>query len=94
MPVCMFHVIMTNTKIIFAEDVDMGGDGSDSMAVYGTDPVLNIEVIRLSHSFTISVLVTCAKNLILKIYLFKFIFKVQYRTIVCLHSCESCLHRE
>lgn len=54
MPICMFHVIMTNTKIIFAEDVDMSGDGSDSMAVYGTDAVLNIEVIRLSHSFTIS----------------------------------------
>ncbi len=37
--------IPCNTKIIFAEDVDMGGDGSDSMAIYGTNTVLKL-VIR------------------------------------------------
>jgi len=63
MPPCMFHVIMTNTKIIFAGDVDMGGNGSDSMAVYGADAVLNIEVIWLSHSSAISGQVTCAKKI-------------------------------
>ncbi len=35
--------IPCNTKIIFAEDVDMGGDGSDSMAIYGTNTVLKLE---------------------------------------------------
>ncbi len=35
--------IPCNTKIIFAEDVDMGGDGNDSMAIYGTNAVLKIK---------------------------------------------------
>ncbi len=46
MPPCIFHVIQ---KIIFAEDVDMGGDGSDSMAIYGTNTVLKLE--SFGHNF-------------------------------------------
>lgn len=42
--------IPCNTKNIFAEDVDMGGDGSDSMAIYGTNAVLKLKE-SFGHNF-------------------------------------------